>query len=165
MSVPQLLERAALYCRERQCVIVRELGSGTDGSVWETNRRTAVKSLILQKTFHQELESYRRLFQANMTEICGFAVPRLIDYSIPLLTLEIDIVQPPRILDFGKVTLDQAPDFSEQTMADWNDLQQDLWGEHWPTIQKILARLRSLGIYYSDPNPYNITPEDWNPEL
>ena len=61
-----------------------------------------------------------------MTSIHGFAVPRLIDFDNELLAIEMDVIQPPRILDFGKVTLDRAPDFSEQTMADWREQQAEL---------------------------------------
>jgi hypothetical protein len=63
------------------------------------------------------------------------------------------------------VTLDRPSDFSEQTLADWHQQHSELWGTYWPTIQRILSVLRGMGIFYSDPNPYNITPENWDPDL
>jgi hypothetical protein len=32
-------------------------------------------------------------------------------------------------------------------------------------IQKILRRFEALGIFYADPKPGNIMPENWKPEV
>jgi hypothetical protein len=166
MDDSDLLRRAELYAlRKQRSILDPPLGGGTDGTVWETTRKTALKILRQPEVYAVEVECYKRFLARNVTSIHGFAVPRLIDFDNELLAIEMDVIQPPRILDFGKVTLDRAPDFSEQTMADWREQQAELWEDHWPTIQRILAALRVMGIYYSDPNPYNITPEDWNPSL
>lgn len=158
-------KRLQAYCELKGLEIKKILGGGTDGTVWETTRKTAIKILIKRETYENELECYKRLLNHNITKIQGFAVPTLEDYNNELLAIEIHVVQPPRILDFGKVRLDSPWDYSEQTLTDWRETQQELWGDYWPTIKRILWKLESLGIYYSDPNPYNITPEDWSPEL
>jgi hypothetical protein len=163
--ISDLEKRLELYCKMKGRAILQMLGGGTDGTVWETTNKTAIKILIKAETYANELEWYRRLLRYNITEIQGFVVPSLVDYNNELLAIEIHVVQPPRILDFGKVKLDAPWDYSAQTLADWREAQQELWGDYWPTIKRILWKLESLGIYYSDPNPYNITPEDWNPEL
>ena len=52
-----------------------------------------------------------------------------------------------------------------ETWEEWTSSQLELWGEeHLPTIRSILAKLESIGIYYQDPNPYNIR-ADWSPPL
>jgi len=161
-----LLRRVQLYAeRKNRSILEQPLGGGTDGTVWETTRKTAIKVLRKAEVYAVEVECYKRFLRKNIVSIHGFAVPRLIDYADDLLAIEMDVIEPPRILDFGKVTLDRPGDFSQQTMADWHAQQAELWEEHWPTIKRILSALRGLGIYYSDPNPYNITPENWNPSL
>lgn len=161
----ELEGRLQLYAVKRELTILPELlGGGTDGTVWETTSRTAVKILRKQTVFETELECYRRFLRASVRKLAGFAVPRLIDYDHELLAIEIEIVQPPRILDFGKVSLDTRGDFSEATMADWYAVHEELWGKYWPQVKRLLAALEGHGIYYSDPNPYNIVPEDYEPE-
>lgn len=79
------------------------LGYGSDGSVWTTSRHTAVKALYFQKNFDHELECYLRLKQANVRSIGLFDIPILEDFDKKLMVLEMSIVQPPYLLDFGKV--------------------------------------------------------------
>ena len=161
-----LKRRVELYAeRKKRSIVAEPLGGGTDGTVWETTHKTAIKILRKPDVFANELECYKRLLRKNITEIHGFAVPRLIDYAADLLAIEMDIVEPPRILDFGKVRIDDPGDYSQQTLADELERQQELWGNHWPVIRRVLSYLQGLGIYYTDPNPYNITPEKWDPEL
>ena len=161
-----LERRVRLYSEiKNRAILATPLGGGTDGKVWETDQKTAVKVLRKSEVYANELECYKRFLNNNVFSIHGFTVPRLVDYDNRLLAIEMNVVEPPRILDFWKVTLDHQPDFSQQTMAYWHETQQELWGRYWPTIRKILSALRGMGIYYSDPNPYNITPENWDPEL
>jgi hypothetical protein len=161
-----LKTRAELYAAARnRSISLEPLGGGTDGTVWETSKRTAIKILRKPETFATELECYRRFLRKNVTELAGFSVPRLVDYDAQLLAIEMNIIQPPRVLDFGKVTLDKPGDFSQQTLADWYEHQQELWREYWPQIRKLLSALRRHGIYYGDLNPYNITPENYDPKL
>lgn len=166
MDDSDLERRVKLYAvRNQRSILIPPLGVGTDGKVWETDRKTAVKVFRRSEVYATELECYKRFLGKSVFEIYGFAVPRLVNFDNDLWAIEMDIVEPPRILDFGKVTLDKPPDFSQHTLADWHESQQALWGDYWPTIRRILSFLRGMGIYYSDPNPYNITPENWDPEL
>src|SRR4051812_11316294 len=54
----------------------------------------------------------------SVTKVHRFAVPKLISWDDDLLIVEIQVVSPPFILDFGKAYLDHPPDFDEQTMAE-----------------------------------------------
>ena len=165
MAHPELEQRASLYLEPLGATIVNLLGAGTDGAVWHTTRFTAVKALHKSENFVLELECYRRLQDAGVQKVCGFWVPQLIGHDASLLVIEMSIVKPPFVLDFGKVYLDRQPDFSTEVFRDWREQQADLWGHHFPTIQAILRRLQSLGIFYADPKPGNIMPENWNPEV
>ncbi len=162
----ELERRVDLYAQRNNVAITKPpLGGGTDGTVWATSRQTAVKVIRKPEVFANELECYKRLLRRNITVIHGYSVPRLVDYALDLRAIEMDIIEPPRILDFGKVHLDHPGDFSEQTIADELARQEELWGKHWPTIRRILSFLQGMGIYYTDPNPYNIRPENWDPQI
>jgi hypothetical protein len=160
-------ERLRLYCELKKCaIILPPLGYGTDGGVWQTDRRTAVKVFERLWNYETERDCYRILKDKEINEIHGFAVPRLIDYHDGLMTVEIDIVEPPYILDFGKAYLNGVqPRFSREVLADSYAAQKEIWGEYWPIVCKILGRLRSLGINHIDPSPSNIRPANWNPPL
>ena len=159
-------DRLRLYLSTRNRAIEKKLGVGNDGEVWQTDKTTAVKVCDDEERYAKERNCYLLLGEKKITEICGFVVPRLIDYSDPLMIIEIDFVKPPYIIDFGKVYLHRAPPhFSQQTMADWYAEKKELYGEHWPTIRSILIRLRAIGIYHMDPKPGNIMPANWDPSL
>jgi hypothetical protein len=135
-------ERARLYAYQQNRAIEVLLGEGTDGSVWKTNRKTAIKVFIRHTAYQTERDRYRIFRDRNITEICGFAIPRLIDFNDELMVVEMDIVQPPSILDFGKVYLKRPPPhFTREVMAEWHDQQRETWGDHWPVVQRILTRL------------------------
>jgi hypothetical protein len=165
MAASDLEVRARLYAEALGISIEKRLGYGSDGCVWKTSRRTAIKVFESSKIYEVELECYRRLERAGVTEICGFAVPRLASHSDELLVVEMSLVNPPYVLDFGKVTLDRQPDYPPATIAYAREEQKEWWGDLYPTIRSIVGRLQSLGIFYADPKPGNIMPENWDPEL
>lgn len=134
------------------------LGFGTDGYVWKTDRPSALKALEWEKGYRREQQAYLRLRINDITEIDGFAIPRLIDYSDRLLTVEIGIVSPPFILDFAKAYLDRPPEFSPEVMEDWEAERVEWFGEErWPIVRSALWKLEKYGIYYQDARPANIS--------
>lgn len=106
----------------------------------------------------RELSCYERLGFYKIIEINGFAVPELIDYNDNLLIIEMTIVQPPFILDFGKAYLDSKPPYfyDAHVMRDWEEGEQERWEERWPIVRKLVSALQSFGIYYMDLNQRNI---------
>jgi hypothetical protein len=130
--------RGRLYADLHGISIEKSLGYGSDGTVWKTSR-TALKVFHSSRIFTVELECYRRLQEAGVTEIYGFAVPQLAAHHDELLALEMSLVNPPYVLDFGKVTLDRRPDYPPATLAYVRAEQQEWWGELYPTIQAICA--------------------------
>lgn len=134
------------------------LGYGSDGSVWRSSVPTAVKALIREKNYRDEVECYRRLKVAGVSRIGTFNVLVLEGYDDELLVIEMTIVQPPYLLDFGKVYLDRPPvdlydeQLMENAMAEW----RERFGEQWEEVNAAMYWLRQYGIYYFDPRPGNI---------
>ena len=135
----------------------RRLGFGSDGTVWATPRGTAVKVFERPRPYQAEKACYLRLRHRNVTEIMGFAVPQLEGFDDELEVVEMTIVSPPHLLDFGKTYLDCPPDYSAEVVADDLAFRKDLFDDQWPIVEQILDRLESLGIYYVDARPGNIT--------
>ena len=135
------------------------LGYGSDGTVWQTSAKSALKILGRQKNYIDEVTAYRRLLAASIDEIHGLAVPKLLDSNDGLWAIEMSVVQPPFLLDFGKIYLDDPPPY-------WGDAQlmqnaqvdgRELFGKHWRKVVAALGILRQrFGIYYVDPRPGNI---------
>jgi hypothetical protein len=141
------------------------LGSGTDGAVWKSDRDTAVKALCRQHNYTQELTCYRRFAAAGVTEIDGFSIAKLINWSDDLWIIEMGIVKPPFIVDFAKVSIDKPPDFSVEVLEEEEQSAQERFEHRWPEVQSLLASLKyRFHIYYQDPKPGNIMFKDW-PDL
>jgi hypothetical protein len=138
--------------------LARLLGDGTDGVVWKSGVDTAIKALESPRGYYNERDSYLRLQEYGVTErLEGFWLPRIIGYDDQLLVVEMDVISgPPYILDFAKVRIDRPPEFSEDTLADFQRRGVEWWGERWPEVLALLDALESFGIYYLDPRPGNI---------
>ena len=160
MVMHRLRLNAEKYCHDNSCELFDKaiLGAGEDGEIWRTCSDTAVKAFYREKNYVNELECYRRLHSSGWTQIDGLAVPLLEGSSDDLLIIEITIVQPPRILDFGKVYIDRPPPYwkDELVIKDLNDRIDEHYGENAARVHLVLHKLKSLGIYYADPRPGNI---------
>lgn len=132
------------------------LGFGQDGRVWKTLQKTAVKAVERLRNYIAERDCYQRLLEADVSIIDGLNVPRLVDFDDELQIVEMEIVKPPYLLDFGKAHLDVRPDFSAETMADWEDQLADLFDDDVPRVKSVLRKLTQFGIYYYDAKPANI---------
>ena len=155
----ELIKNATDYCEisGSKLVLNPALGHGTDGSVWRTSKGTAVKSLFLEKNYRDELECYLRLKSAGVSEILGLAVPTFEDSCDHLLTLEMSIVQPPYLLDFGKVYIDRnPPTIAINNLWQWHAEVRDLFEADASRVYSVLNYLKRFGIYYVDPKPANI---------
>ena len=82
----------------------------------------------------------------------------LLDFDDHLLAIEMEIVRPPFLLDFGKVYLDRPPPYADDTqlMATAHAAGKELIGKRWSQVLRVLAALQRFGIYYVDPKPANI---------
>jgi hypothetical protein len=141
---------------------------GEDGVIWQTgtDRNTVLKAFYHQDNYRNELVCYRRLAELGIDEIKGYQIPSVVAYDDDLLVIEMDLVQPPFILDFGKAKVDFKPDFSEETLREDDEKLRALWGDYYREVRSIIATLSGIcGIYYPDPWPGNIKPRNWNPSL
>lgn len=136
--------------------LLKDLGSGAEGFVFPSPHATAVKVFTYPEKFERELAAYQRLRERGVSEILGFAVPRLVAYSRDLLVIEMTIVQPPFILDFAESRLDVPLDFPEGE-DEWWERVAALFGERFPIVRDLYGALVArCGIYYYDLAPRNI---------
>ncbi len=152
----QLQPHAEAYAAEKGTLLLRFLGDGNDGAVWESSRNTAVKVLERPDSYQRERDAYLRLGDHDVTEIEGFAVPTLIEHHDSLQVVEMTMVFPPCVLDFAKSYVDRPPDYPVEAISDWEAETAERFGEKWPTVQSILGWLRTYGIHYFDARPGNI---------
>ncbi len=147
----QLAKRAEAYIQSRKLSLNFQypLGAGIDGCVWPTSRPSALKLSERERSHRDEVESYRRLRDCNVRRLQGFAIPRLIDFDDPLMAIEISIVAPPFLLDFGKVYLDAPPPYWEdaEIMGHWHAEGRDNFGNRWKSVLSLISMLESYGIY------------------
>lgn len=133
------------------------LGFGQDGAVWFSSRETAVKLLERDRTYFNERDAYLRLQEENIKSLGVFAVPSLVDYDDALRIVEMAIVTPPYLLDFGKVYVDRdspyTPEQKEESLEECRELFE---ADDWALIEDALLDLRLLGIEYLDIKPANI---------
>lgn len=106
----ELLDRANRYAHRSGTKIIStvEFGHGMEGSVWISKRDSAIKVIRNRKNYADELEAYRRLQAGGVRQLCGFAIPWLLGSDDELFAIEMEIVQKPYLLDFGKVYFDGA---------------------------------------------------------
>lgn len=151
-------QRLESYCS----AIGQRLGLGLEGFVVETSRGTAVKVFGRPPACRRERDVYRRLTERQVVSIQGHAVPQLLGYDDELGVIEMSIVAPPFVLDFGKARLDtsweeafrDAPHVVVERWAHWESLFEP---EQWPMVLAIYGELgRRYGVWLEDLHPGNI---------
>jgi hypothetical protein len=145
------------YCAGHGTALIRMLGHGIDGSVWETDRQSALKACYRIDAYQRERDCYRRLFENEIAKLAGFNVPQLLDYDNRLQILEMTVVFPPCILDFGKAYVDVPPEYSAEVLAEAEAAERELFSDdEWKQVRLVRAALRRYGIHYFDARPSNI---------
>ncbi|TWT72286.1 hypothetical protein [Crateriforma conspicua] len=105
----ELIELAREYAAEHGLAIMARLGFGEDAWVLKSDRHTAVKVFYREKNYCNERDCYERLAEFEVTEIAGFTVPKFVRCDDSRWIVEMGIVTPPRVLDFGKAYLNRPP--------------------------------------------------------
>ncbi|MEX2173057.1 MAG: hypothetical protein WD872_01760 [Pirellulaceae bacterium] len=166
MVNPEVHRRASLYAESTRIAIdSAPFDGGEDGSVWHTDQHSVVKSFERYDNYRHELECYKRLKAAGLSKkIRAFNVPEFLGNSDELWVIEMGIVFPPYILDFGKAYL-ADPGWPEHVLAEWNDKMAFWWGSDARIVRLALYDLRTAGIWYYDAKPGNVMLENWNPSL
>jgi hypothetical protein len=141
------------------------MGWGEDGCVWRASlpppfAETAVKVFDRPNNYQRERDAYLRLRDRGVEHLGDFSVPSLVNHDDELMVVEMTIVQPPFLLDFGKAYVDCRPPYfndSERISEAEADCRELFETEaRWKEIQRALWKLEGMGIWYADPNPRNI---------
>ena len=154
-------KRAKQYQSDKRLELESCLGAGTQGSVYLFNspsrsQRVAVKLHERDEAYVRERNVYLRLRDLKIHEVHGHEVPQLGNFDDRLLAIEMTIVSPPFVLDFGGAYLDRPPDYTPEIWADWRAMKSAAFESNWPAVQKILTEFESYGIFIADVNPANI---------
>lgn len=152
-------QKAEAVARKYMAVdaVLKELGSGAEGFIFATDRATAVKVFQYEEKYRRELAAYRRLLSRGVSEILGFAIPRLVNYRHELLVIEMTMVQPPFLLDFAQAFLDRPMEMEEGQEAEWWERVRDNFGADFEIARDVFFALqRDTGIYYYDLAPRNL---------
>jgi len=151
-----LKENARKYAAENEIELIKSLGHGTDGHVWSTNLDTAVKAFERETNYARELECYQRLAEKDVVQVSGFSVPSLVGHSDELLIVEMDIVSPPCVLDFGKAYVDDMPQQLNEMWRAEIETFEDIFEDNAYQAKVIIFALQQYGIFYFDAKPNNI---------
>jgi hypothetical protein len=156
------LERMHEYARRRDLVVGARLGFGVHGSVFSAESQTkeglwALKGLERDECYRRERDVYLRLRQLRLRTIHGCTLPSMVDFDDELGVIQMTVVTRPFILDFAGAYLDAAPEFSEETLAEWQADKREQFGSRWSDVQMILATLAGHRIFVVDVNPNNIS--------
>ena len=95
--------------------------------------------------------------KSKQTRILGFNLPQLLRIDEEFRAIEMTIVRAPFLLDFADAFLDEAPDFNEDVLRQWEEDKAEIFGERWPEVTSILEALRAFGVHLLDINPRNIS--------
>lgn len=123
--------RARAYASVYALRLIDRLGSGKDGTVWATDARSALKVFGSASPFRRELAVYQRLGAHGVDEVCGHAVPQLLEH-------------------------DERSDLPPHAVADQQEQLVDWFGPNLPKVAAIRAALARIGIHLVDVNPRNI---------
>lgn len=159
MGSPDLEAKMREYARQHQLKfnIKGQLGEGTDGAVWATSKNSVIKVIQREKTFEIERSCYMRLQERRISEVDGLAVPRIIEFSRELKIIEMTLVHPPFLLDFGKAYIDEPSPYTPEQLKEWRQQWRQFFPKQdIPRVHKVLGILRGYGIEYVDPKPWNI---------
>lgn len=128
----------------------------------ETPSLSAVKVFDRVEAYGRERDAYLRLRQHQVTSVQGHTAPQLLRYDDVLGVIEMSIVSPPFVLDFGKARLDVSweevfrddPQVIEERWAHWESLFEP---GQWPAVLAIYGELgRRYGVWLEDLHPGNI---------
>jgi hypothetical protein len=157
---------AQRYALRRNIKLGERLGFGVHGTVFAAEANTkpgffAVKFHREKRPFELECRVYQRLREEQIKRILGFNVPQLLSIDEEFRAIEMTIVRAPFLLDFADARLDEAPDFSDDVLQQWEEDKAEIFGKRWPEVSRILAALQAFDVYLLDINPRNISfPEE-----
>jgi hypothetical protein len=154
-----LTQRAQEYCQHHNLILGRTLGHGLQGMVFATDRKSAIKVHDQRAGYNRERDAYLRLASHKVNQILGHIIPIYFDSDDTRLIIEMSLVVPPFILDFGGAYLDGPASYASdfEKVRAWREEKAEEFGDNWPKVIEILTQLEiHYGIFISDLNSGNI---------
>jgi len=153
----ELEDSLRIYSNQHGITIEDSLGFGQDGAVWRSSRETAIKVLERERTYLNERDAYLLLQDQQISHIGPFDVPQLYGFDDSLRVVEIGIVSPPYVLDFGKAYVDREPPYTAEQLDENLEICRELFDPaDWDDVESALTDLAMIGIAYLDIKPANI---------
>jgi hypothetical protein len=123
---------AQRYALTRRITLGERLGFCVHGIVFAAEDDAkpsflAVKFHREAVPFERECRAYRRLQEEHVARILGFNVPQLLRIDQEWHTIKMTIVPQPFLLDFADALLDQAPDFSDDVLRQWEKDKEEIF--------------------------------------
>ena len=145
------------YAKRRKLEIHEHLGGGIQGVVFSTYLPSAIKVFKRREHYEREVSVYNRIKEHEISDICGFTVPRPLRFHDELLIVEMELVVKPFVVDFASAGVD-APlyEYTAETLAEDEQRRRELFEERWPIVKKLIAEFKHHCIYLSDVKPGNI---------
>jgi len=107
--------------------------------------------------FQSERDAYLLLREQSITQLGIFDVPELRDFDDDLRIVEIGIVSPPYLLDFGKAYVSRKPPYTVTQISENLELCRELFEpSDWSHVEEAITELSMIGIAYLDIKPSNI---------
>lgn len=152
----ELKRKANLYSKNTETFVKGQLGCGTQGMVFLTERNSAIKVHAQLNGYVRERDVYRRLVTRKVDSVQGLTIPRIKGWDDDLRVIEMSVVHVPCILDFGGAYLDTPPPHVNRD-EEWFAEKAKEFGSHWETAQIIIREIEfRAGICLSDVNTGNI---------
>lgn len=120
---------------------------------------SAIKVHAQRVNYRRERNAYLRLRDHRVHQINNLTVPELFRHDDGRLILEMSLVRPPFILDFGGAYLDNPPPHMTELeiRENWLQDKREQFGQDWGRVEEVLAKLDSLyGIFLADINRGNL---------
>ena len=157
LAHPDAERVAREYLSSRDAEVVASCGCGKEGIVFKSSRGTAVKVHSSLITFKKEYLAYRRLAETNTEVVLGFSVPRPINANAGLKVIEMGIVEPPFLLDFGSSAVDIEPDYTPEVWQEWWGKLQEDFEDRFHEAEAVFFYLkRHLSIWHLDLSTNNL---------
>ena len=74
-------QRAIRFATKQHITLCDRLGSGFDGSVYSTSRRSAIKVFEFARLYERARDVYLRLQEQHVTSLLGFEVPQFLSHD------------------------------------------------------------------------------------
>jgi hypothetical protein len=158
-SREKLTSLAVDYSTIHQIQLKKTLGHGLQGIVYSTSRFSAIKIHSIRGAYIRERDVYERLKSRGVQQVRGLVVPEIFNWDDSRLILEMTIVAPPFIVDFGGAYLDNLPDhaLSSINFSYGDQDKREQFGDNWLEVQALIAEFATrYSIHIVDVNPGNI---------